>query len=163
MIMYMHGDATHPVPRPRGPGPASHRRRDEVGGTGRRRHRRDNGHPPIRGVAAPAYPGGRRHRADAPGRAEASLLAAQRGVRPARRLGGGISPSLGGTARPIRRRACTTAGHQYRLAGEIMMIAPSPARGRFSIERTYACSIDEAWTLWTTQSGLESWWGPEGF
>jgi uncharacterized protein YndB with AHSA1/START domain len=45
----------------------------------------------------------------------------------------------------------------------MMIPASTPARGRFSIERTYACSIDEAWTLWTTKSGLESWWGPEGF
>jgi uncharacterized protein YndB with AHSA1/START domain len=27
----------------------------------------------------------------------------------------------------------------------------------------YAASIDEAWALWTTKSGIESWWGPEGF
>lgn len=37
------------------------------------------------------------------------------------------------------------------------------ARAKFSIERTYAASIDEAWALWTTKSGIESWWGPEGF
>ena len=39
----------------------------------------------------------------------------------------------------------------------------APARARFSIERTYPASIDEAWTLWTTKAGIESWWGPEGF
>jgi uncharacterized protein YndB with AHSA1/START domain len=44
-----------------------------------------------------------------------------------------------------------------------MTTAPTPARARFSIERTYAASIDEAWTLWTTKAGIESWWGPEGF
>jgi uncharacterized protein YndB with AHSA1/START domain len=37
------------------------------------------------------------------------------------------------------------------------------ARAQFSIQRTYAASIDEAWALWTTKSGIESWWGPEGF
>jgi len=41
--------------------------------------------------------------------------------------------------------------------------APARARARFSIERSYAASIDEAWALWTTKSGIESWWGPEGF
>jgi len=37
------------------------------------------------------------------------------------------------------------------------------ARAQFSIVRTYAASIDAAWALWTTKSGIESWWGPEGF
>jgi uncharacterized protein YndB with AHSA1/START domain len=41
--------------------------------------------------------------------------------------------------------------------------APATARAQFSIQRTYAASIDEAWALWTTQPGIESWWGPEGF
>ncbi len=44
-----------------------------------------------------------------------------------------------------------------------MTTAPTPARAQFSIERTYTASIDEAWTLWTTKAGIESWWGPEGF
>jgi uncharacterized protein YndB with AHSA1/START domain len=44
-----------------------------------------------------------------------------------------------------------------------MTIAPAPAQAQFSIERSYAASIDEAWTLWTTKAGIESWWGPEGF
>jgi len=39
----------------------------------------------------------------------------------------------------------------------------APARTRFSITRTYKASIEEAWALWTTRSGIESWWGPEGF
>ena len=43
-----------------------------------------------------------------------------------------------------------------------MTTAPTPARAQFSIERTYTASIDEAWTLWTTKAGIESWWGPEG-
>ena len=45
----------------------------------------------------------------------------------------------------------------------MMSDASTPARARFSIERTYAASIDEAWALWTTKVGIESWWGPEGF
>jgi uncharacterized protein YndB with AHSA1/START domain len=49
-------------------------------------------------------------------------------------------------------------------AGEIVMTAaPAIARAQFSIERTYAASIDETWALWTTKAGIESWWGPEGF
>ena len=44
-----------------------------------------------------------------------------------------------------------------------MTTAPTTARAQFSIQRTYAASIDEAWVLWTTKSGLEAWWGPEGF
>ena len=37
------------------------------------------------------------------------------------------------------------------------------ARAQFTIQRTYAASLDEVWALWTTQAGIESWWGPEGF
>ena len=44
-----------------------------------------------------------------------------------------------------------------------MTTAPITARAQFSIQRTYAASINEAWALWTTKSGIESWWGPEGF
>ena len=44
-----------------------------------------------------------------------------------------------------------------------MTTAPTAARAQFSIQRTYAASIDEVWALWTTESGIESWWGPEGF
>lgn len=31
------------------------------------------------------------------------------------------------------------------------------------IERSYSAPLDELWQLWTTQRGLESWWGPEGY
>ena len=41
--------------------------------------------------------------------------------------------------------------------------APGGARARFSIERVYVASPEEAWALWTTKAGIESWWGPEGF
>ena len=40
---------------------------------------------------------------------------------------------------------------------------PTPARARFSIERTYAAPIEDTWRLWTTRAGIEAWWGPEGF
>jgi uncharacterized protein YndB with AHSA1/START domain len=36
-------------------------------------------------------------------------------------------------------------------------------RAQFSIERTYPSTIEEVWELWTTKTGIESWWGPEGF
>lgn len=38
-----------------------------------------------------------------------------------------------------------------------------PARAQFSIERKYDSTIEQAWSLWTTKTGIESWWGPEGF
>jgi uncharacterized protein YndB with AHSA1/START domain len=43
------------------------------------------------------------------------------------------------------------------------VITTTPTRAQFSIERSYATSVDEAWALWTTKAGIESWWGPEGF
>jgi uncharacterized protein YndB with AHSA1/START domain len=45
----------------------------------------------------------------------------------------------------------------------MMPTSPTPARTQFSLVRTYSASIDEAWALWTTKAGIESWWGPEGF
>jgi uncharacterized protein YndB with AHSA1/START domain len=38
-----------------------------------------------------------------------------------------------------------------------------PARARFSIARTYDATLERVWGLWTTEPGIESWWGPEGF
>jgi uncharacterized protein YndB with AHSA1/START domain len=43
------------------------------------------------------------------------------------------------------------------------MTASKPARAQFTIERAYAATPEEAWALWTTKEGIESWWGPEGF
>src|SRR3982751_2459691 len=40
---------------------------------------------------------------------------------------------------------------------------PTAAPAHFTIQRAYAASIEAAWALWTTPSGIESWWGPEGF
>ncbi len=31
------------------------------------------------------------------------------------------------------------------------------------VTRTYKASAQELWSLWTTKSGFESWWGPQGF
>jgi uncharacterized protein YndB with AHSA1/START domain len=36
-------------------------------------------------------------------------------------------------------------------------------RPKLTLERTFQASIEEAWELWTTKEGIESWWGPEGF
>jgi uncharacterized protein YndB with AHSA1/START domain len=44
-----------------------------------------------------------------------------------------------------------------------MARAQKPARAQFSMERTYDSTLEEAWLLWTTKTGIESWWGPEGF
>jgi uncharacterized protein YndB with AHSA1/START domain len=43
------------------------------------------------------------------------------------------------------------------------MTSSATARAQFSIERTYRATLEEAWALWTTKDGIESWWGPEGF
>ena len=45
----------------------------------------------------------------------------------------------------------------------MMAISSGKARAQFSIKRVYDASIESAWALWTTKSGIESWWGPEGF
>jgi uncharacterized protein YndB with AHSA1/START domain len=44
-----------------------------------------------------------------------------------------------------------------------MMTAAKSARAQFTIERTYEATLEQAWALWTTKQGIESWWGPEGF
>ena len=36
-------------------------------------------------------------------------------------------------------------------------------RKTFSIERKFSASVEDVWELWTTEVGIESWWGPEGF
>jgi uncharacterized protein YndB with AHSA1/START domain len=40
---------------------------------------------------------------------------------------------------------------------------PSGSPSMLTLERTYQASLDDVWALWTTKSGIESWWGPEGF
>ena len=30
-------------------------------------------------------------------------------------------------------------------------------------DRSYDATVEDLWELWTTKSGFESWWGPEGF
>jgi uncharacterized protein YndB with AHSA1/START domain len=44
-----------------------------------------------------------------------------------------------------------------------MSTEKNTARARFSIERVYTATLTEAWDLWTSKEGIESWWGPEGF
>ncbi len=31
------------------------------------------------------------------------------------------------------------------------------------LERKLAAPVDKVWKMWTTKSGLERWWGPDGF
>ena len=38
-----------------------------------------------------------------------------------------------------------------------------PARDTITLERFLNAGIDEVWELWTTPSGVEAWWGPDGF
>ena len=45
----------------------------------------------------------------------------------------------------------------------MMTSSTTAARAQFSIKRAYHATIEEAWALWTTKAGIESWWGPEGF
>jgi uncharacterized protein YndB with AHSA1/START domain len=37
------------------------------------------------------------------------------------------------------------------------------SRRTISLERIYGATVDELWELWTTERGIESWWGPDGF
>lgn len=36
-------------------------------------------------------------------------------------------------------------------------------RRQIALERTFDATLEEVWALWTTEDGVESWWGPEGF
>lgn len=46
------------------------------------------------------------------------------------------------------------------MSGTTVSAAPQAA---VVFERLYRASVEELWALWTTKSGFESWWGPEGF
>jgi uncharacterized protein YndB with AHSA1/START domain len=39
----------------------------------------------------------------------------------------------------------------------------NPPKKQIKLERTYRTSAEKVWELWTTTSGIESWWGPDGF
>lgn len=39
----------------------------------------------------------------------------------------------------------------------------SSSRKQITLERIYRASLKDVWDLWTTKSGIESWWGPGGF
>lgn len=36
-------------------------------------------------------------------------------------------------------------------------------RSSTTIEREYDATVEELWDMWTTQAGIEAWWGPGGF
>jgi uncharacterized protein YndB with AHSA1/START domain len=36
-------------------------------------------------------------------------------------------------------------------------------RKRIKLQREFTATLDLVWELWTTRSGIESWWGPPGF
>lgn len=46
-----------------------------------------------------------------------------------------------------------------RTAAEVAQLK----RQKLTLERTFESSVEEVWELWTTRSGIESWWGPDGF
>lgn len=39
----------------------------------------------------------------------------------------------------------------------------NPLDNKIRIERTYVAPAETVWELWTTPSGIESWWAPDGF
>lgn len=41
--------------------------------------------------------------------------------------------------------------------------ASTEPRRRITLERVYDADLQDAWDLWTTKDGIESWWGPGGF
>jgi uncharacterized protein YndB with AHSA1/START domain len=49
------------------------------------------------------------------------------------------------------------------LSDESKFAAAGTIRPKVVIERTYRAQAEELWDLWTTKTGFESWWGPEGF
>ncbi len=44
-----------------------------------------------------------------------------------------------------------------------MTARPKPPQAVVVVERSYAATVEELWSLWTTKEGFESWWGPQGF
>jgi uncharacterized protein YndB with AHSA1/START domain len=44
-----------------------------------------------------------------------------------------------------------------------MTTEPESGGTKTRLERTYATTPEELWALWTTASGIESWWAPDGF
>jgi uncharacterized protein YndB with AHSA1/START domain len=36
-------------------------------------------------------------------------------------------------------------------------------RRTITIERSSSATVEAVWALWTTERGIESWWGPDGF
>jgi uncharacterized protein YndB with AHSA1/START domain len=42
-------------------------------------------------------------------------------------------------------------------------MSANKSKRRITIERTYNAALKDVWDLWTTNEGIESWWGPDGF
>jgi uncharacterized protein YndB with AHSA1/START domain len=49
------------------------------------------------------------------------------------------------------------------MSGGSKSAVADASRSKVVLERTYRAAVEELWELWTTKSGFESWWGPEGF
>src|ERR1700761_1869439 len=163
MYMYIHDKLLIDLSSPCRSCPASHRRNDEVRRVRRWRHRQPHGYPAVRRVTAPADLDRGRNSPGAAGRTKAALLASKGGVRGDRSLGRWLPAPLESQARSFECGAGKEAGpRDQNTQGEMMMTMPTGTRARFSINRVYHASIKEVWELWTTKSGIESWWGPEG-
>lgn len=37
------------------------------------------------------------------------------------------------------------------------------SKAKVVIERVFRARVEDVWDLWTTKTGFESWWGPQGF
>lgn len=44
-----------------------------------------------------------------------------------------------------------------------MSTEPTPTPKAVRLERIYDAPVELVWELWTTPSGLDEWWGPDGF
>jgi uncharacterized protein YndB with AHSA1/START domain len=45
----------------------------------------------------------------------------------------------------------------------IQDVATLPEGQRFTMTRRFRAPLQDLWALWTTATGIESWWGPPGF
>ena len=84
-----------------------------------------------------------------------------------------LRPVTGATLIELRHRnlPADSVGRQHKNGWEAALdaIAKKFASRKTSesrawvVERRYRAQVDDLWGLWTSISGFESWWGPEGF
>jgi uncharacterized protein YndB with AHSA1/START domain len=87
----------------------------------------------------------------------------------ARATGPSVAPAAPISARFMhllpKRPAEPLSHERYFVMGTMKTARPShdAPRNKIKLQRTYQAPIQDVWNLWTTKSGIESWWGPEGF